>query len=161
MKLKSKDVKVGDSIYIIHDYDHYIEPVNVQSINHFDKSFVEINDIMLDYNSRIYSTYEECIDALRYIYSIENFDTLTILKYINHVCAAIDNCDNVYVVKRHKNGDKEVRTCNIIEIRYSNTLHKWRLNLRDYKTGHITTHNADSLGLNIFFSKENAMKKLS
>ena len=160
MKLNFKDVKVGDTIYVIHEYDQYIEPIDVKDIYSVNESYA-VNDYLFNNNTQIYSTYEECVDALRYTYPIVNFDTLTILKYTNHVCNAIDYDEDVYVVKRHKNGDKEVRSCNIIEIRYSNTLHKWRLNLRDNKTGYITTHNANSLGLNIFFSKENAMKKLS
>lgn len=174
MKVNPKDLKKGDVVYIVSsNYEDTIIKTKVDCIYYFDNEYCIYGKSLVDKTGRVYHlsykndylcfTFNEAVDNIRYIDYISNFNTTTITYYLSYIMTAIDCHSFVYVVKRGYDNIKYIDVCSIEEIRYSynSPACKWRLKVRSLYNNTCSIFNADSLGLKIFFDKNNALSKLN
>ena len=174
MKVNPKDLKKGNVVYIVSSkYEDTIIKIKVNYIYYFDNVYCIHGESLVDKTNKIYYlsykndylcfTFNEAVDNIRYIDYIYNFNTITITYYLSYIMTAIDCHSFVYVVKRGYDNIKYIDICSIEEIRYSynSPTCKWRLKVRSLYNNTCSIFNADSLGLKIFFDKNNALSKLN
>ena len=157
------DVIKGDKVFVVDISKSVasIKEITVDTLKRINDRIYSINDELFHKrDSTLYRTKEEAIDRLRYFDYIDNFYNTTFSYYLDYIIDAIKNTKNVYVIRGHASEDKYVDICRIIEVRYNGKKNIWELKLQSVTTNIKTVHNANSLGLRIYFSKINALDKL-
>lgn len=165
MKINMSDVKVGDRIHVFDMSPNMplVYSVDVEEIDEIDQGiFMVTDDVPLEIKKcKIFTDLTECIDLIRTGNFIKNFDELSMYWYHNFIKQAIDEKQTVYVIRERQYGSKEDRyldECYIKGLYYDGV---WKIKTQS-KDKYITTmHRASSLGLRIFFNKDNAINKLS
>lgn len=164
MKVNISDVKIGDTIHVYDMSPNYplIYSVDVTRKNEVEPGIFDVHDEVLidtDYCT-IFTDLTECIDLIRKSNFISEFDKSSINWYFDFLKYAINKKQIVYVIRERKYGlkDRYLDESVITGIYYDG---KWKIKTKS-KDKYITTmHYASSLGLRIFFNKDNAIKKLS
>lgn len=178
MKLKVDQVINGNTVYFTSN-NKYIDE-NLITIMHDVKNikkeedglYIFNNDVIkyiYDENScNIFSTFEEAVDYIRYMF--KGYDMNDIFNfYIDHLVTAINYNTPVYIIRERKVRnikdkkvtyikDRYIDESRILEIKYDKS---WKIKTKSMDKIMITTHSYNALGKKIFFSKENAYKKLS
>ena len=124
------------------------------------KYFYDDDGIYIDTSKWKLFDKEECaIDELRKIDYICNFDETTITYYLSYLINAIKNLKTLYLVRKSNKG-YFVDKVNILNLYYNYSTQKWKLLLSSVDLYYKCAWNADnSLGLKLFFSEDNAIKK--
>ena len=177
MKLDIKNVKNGDTIAIFTTWDEVksnaflmknitIEECHTGIYEIIDETgYAYTFDEESDY---CFSTLEEAIDCLRKIDYISNFNDTTITYYLPYLKEAIDKRYKLYGIRRNKeNNSKQIISYRIIGVKYEDGNYgNWKIKLET--EGNISSipyaklyYNANSLGKTLFFSYDNAIKRLN
>ena len=165
MQVSMSDVKIGDTIYIYDTSPNYplIYSVDVTRKTEIESGLFDVHDkVLIDTECcTIFTDLTECIDLIRKSNPISKFDESSINWYFDFLKYAINKKQTVYVIRERKHYFKEDRYLDesiIIGMYYDG---KWKIKTKSKDKYIITMHYASSLGLRIFFNKDNAIKKLN
>ena len=163
MQLKINDLKIGQEIFIFDKSPEnlLIYSVRVNSITKITSKVYDLGDNIINIEAcEMYNMVEECIDKIRTIDYIDNFDNVSFTWYLDYIKQAINDKVEVYVIREKKlTGCKEkyLDESIILNMSYDG---KWKIKTKSKNHDIITTHYASSLGLRIFFNKQYALNKL-
>lgn len=165
MKISISDVKIGDRIHVFDMSSDMplVYSVDVEEINEIEPGLFVVKDgVPFEIKKcSIFTDLTECIDLIRTSNFIRDFDEHSMYWYHNFIKQAIDEKQTVYVIRERRYNSKEDRyldECYIKGFYYDGI---WKIKTQS-KDKYITTmHHASSLGLRIFFNKDNAIAKLS
>ena len=169
MKLNIKEItKATAPKFWIYDPEQIEQTIDYVDLSNYtdDEYAAKIKSIRKNQPSaELFDSFESAIDNLRTIDFIKNFDTTTITYYMEYLTNAIRHRIPVYVIRERKGSpitDYYVDKSYINMIKYT-LLNggKWRLRTESVDKYIITTHNASSLGLTIFFDERNAQARLA
>lgn len=169
MKLNIKEItKAIAPKFWIYDPEQIEQTIDYVDLSNYtdDEYAVKIKSIRKNQSSaELFDSFESAIDNIRTIDFIKNFDTTTITYYMEYLTNAIRHGIPVYVIRERKGypvTDYYIDKSYIDMIKYT-CLNggKWRLRTKSADKYIITTHNASSLGLTIFFDERNAQARLA
>ncbi len=169
MKLKVDQVINGNTVYFTSNNKYIDENLitvmhDVKNIKKEENGLYIFNNDVIEYvydenSCNIFSTFEEAVDYIRYMF--KGYDINDIFNfYINHLVTAINYNTPIYIIRERKVGNRKDRYIDksiILEIKYNKS---WKIKTKSIDETMITSHNSNALGKKIFFSKENAYKKL-
>lgn len=177
MELKVNQVTNGSTVYFTSNNvsvdEHLITIMhNIKNIKKEENGLYVFNNDIIEYtydehSCNIFSTFKEAIDNIRH--TLKGHDMNNIFKfYIDYLVTAI-NCNTpVYIIRERKVRnikdrkvtyikDRYMDESIILEIKYDKS---WKIKTKSVDKIMITTHSCNALGKKIFFSKENAYKRL-
>ena len=162
MQLNVNDLKIGQGIFVFdkNPQEPLIYQVDITEINQLEPDVYKLaRNVYIDITEcKLFNTLTECIDIIRSIDHISNFDNTSFTWYMEYIKDAIDNKIPVYVI-RESGGVKFIDESYISYIKYDDT---WKLGTKSINHYYKTCHKASvSLGLRIYFNKENAIRKLN
>ena len=178
MKLNIKDVQNGDTIAIFTTWDEaesnvfLLEHVTIEKAHKGLYEIMDSNGYMYLFDEdldTVFSTLEEAIDNIRYIDYINNFNETTFNYYLPYLKEYIDKGKHLYGIRRDKINfrDKNIIKYRVMGIKYDcHNYGKWKIRLmtegNPYNIPYaILYFNAENLGKTLFFSIENAKKKVN
>lgn len=158
MKITIDNVKIGSVIYTFDktNRDYPIKEICVRKMLPMGRNIWNFgfNTFYNEEWHELYDSIDSAIDRLRYVYPIDDFTNRTVYLYLPYLTQCINSNFKLYVVDKYF---KRVRECYACKILYTNT---WKITLMDSVSRRKTTHSISSLGLTIYFDKENALRKL-
>jgi len=163
MRVNFDEVKTGDMVYVLNLNTGEPESVKIVE-NEFNKQrfIAQLEEANL--LTKLHNTKTGPIDDIRYIDYISNFDNTTMSWYMPLIVDAIANKKDVYVIReayRYGKVDKYVDKANITKVYYQAWSRCWKIKTESIDKYIVTCHKASkSLGLTIFFDRDNAVEKL-
>lgn len=165
MKINMSDVKVGDTIHVFDMGVNYplVYSVNVKTLNNVEPGIFDVHpNVLIDTNCcTIFTDLTECIDLIRKCNTVSKFDENIMGWYFDFLKNAINEKQIVYVIRERRSGlrkDRYLDECYIKSFYYDGV---WKVKTMSRDKYITTAHKASSLGLRIFFNKDNALNKLS
>ena len=167
MKINISNIKIGDVVYAFDmgSGTDLIYPIKVNQITEIESGkYMLHDDITINIaDCKLFTDLTEAIDLIRTSNYIRDFDVQSMGWYREFLTEAIDKKYPIYVIREKKYGspnDRYVDECIILSMYYDGS-GKWKLKIKSKNESIIKMHHASSLGLKIFFNKNNAISKLN
>lgn len=165
--MKLKDLNINSNVYIIRPFcrANYGIITNIEIIdsNH---TLLELDncdkiEIVNNANNQFYKSYEDMIDNIKYLTSVNNFNNVSIPKLIPYITNYIEFHKTIYVIKESIDHVFLLNKCTIKSIKYDYNLCKWRIKLFDDDYNYQSWMDCNKLGIRIFFDYNNALNKFN